>query len=244
MAKKNNIIEEQRRQREELYKLKRMQQGESVELPVAEVAESEPLTFKKKYENFWYYYKPFVIIGVAFALILALLLSQCAKRINYDMEIVYFTYTPVLSAQLEEATDYFKQYATDINGNGKVDVLLINCSIDPNGSDEQYRNNILTKLQALIVGNPKAMLFITDSESIKYFDNISSDVSLFDSEPYVLSDKFYEKTKSEQYGELPRGLQISCRHLADTALENNKESKTYYKPSLEYLKKFIAADSK
>ena len=242
MPKKNSYIEEQRRQREELYKLKKMRQG--TEEAVAEPAPQAkvPHTPKEKIQNYWYYYKPVVLGGIACILILAILLTQCAKRIDYDMEIVYFTYTPVLKAQLDETEKFFESFAEDINGNGKVEVLMVDCSFNPNGSDMQYKNSILTKLQTVIAGNPKAMVFITDQESIEYFNQLSGDVSLFDGEPYVFGDEFYQKTKSDEYGELPRGLQISCRHLANTALEKNSESKKYYKPSLEYVKRIIEAD--
>ena len=81
---------------------------------------------------------------------------------------------------------------------------------------------MMTKLQAMIAGDQNAMLFITDEESYKYLSELSDGEGLFEGEPFMLDDGFYNATETKTYGKLPDGLRISCRRVSDTVLESKK----------------------
>lgn len=229
MSKKNDILEEQRRAREEFLKLKKMQQGEISAGPKPSEVAFVPRTPKEKLSNFWFQYKWHTIGIVAAVIMLAVLITQCATKTKYDLEIVYFTYTAALDDQTAKIADYFEKRASDLDGNGEVNVQVINCSIGASSTNTENRNAVYTKIQSLIVADEKAILYITDEESIKYFDNMSSDSGgLFESEPYVFGEDFYTETESEKWGRLPEGLQISCRRISDTVLDGKKNVKSYY----------------
>ena len=149
MAEKNQneILKEQKRAREEFLKLKKMQSGEIKAEPKPSEVAILPKTRKEKLSNFWFHYKFHLIASVFTAIVLAVLITQCATRPQYDSEIVYFTYTPVLDEQLNKVSDYFEQYATDLNGDGEVKVQVINCSVSGMNQNTQYRNVQLQKLQ-------------------------------------------------------------------------------------------------
>ena len=234
--KKNDILEEQRRAREEFLKLKKMQKGEMDAGPKPSEIAIVPKTPKEKWDNFWFQYKWVVIASVSLFIVLSVLIAQCATKKNPDLEIVYFTYTPALDSQMEPVADYFEEMIEDINGDGEKIVQIINCSV-PEKSDPQYRNTMLSKLQAMIAADEKAMLFITDSKSVKYFDNFSSEVHIFEDEPSVLSDEFYKATETAEYGSLPEGLQISIRRISDTLLEDNEKVSVYHKESQKVMEK-------
>ena len=46
----------------------------------------------------------------------------------------------------------------------------------------------------------------------------------------------YVDTKTENFGYLPEGLQISCRRYKDTTLENNEKAKKSYEDAQNILK--------
>lgn len=236
--KKNPILEEQRRAREEFIKLKKMQQGE-IETPQrpGDVA-VKPTTFKQKRENFWFHYK-WHVIGIAFAVVaLGLLVSQCISMPNYDFSVVYFSYTPAIDNQTDLIADYFEKYGEDVNGDGKVEVQILNCSFSNAPGDIQYRNSQLQKLQTFISGEYKAMLYITDQESIKYFDILESEkASMFESEPILLDEEFYKITTFNDDEKLPEGLQVSCRRIEDTVMENNKTAQIVHEESAQIIEK-------
>lgn len=233
--KKNDIIEEQRRAREEFLKLKKMQKGELDAGPKPSEVALVPTTPKEKWDNFWFQYKWAVIAIASIFVVLTVLITQCASRKNPDLEIVYFSYTPVLDQQTALVGEYFESITKDINGDGEVIVQVVNCSFQNNNSNIQYRSSVLSKLQAIIAADEKALLFITDDKSIEYFNNLNADGGIFDGKPIPLGENFYKGTESEDYGPLTAKLSISIRRVSDTLLEKKEDIDKYYDESKRIL---------
>lgn len=220
----NEILEEQRRARQEFLELKKMQSGEMEAPPKPSEVAIVPKTPKEKWDNFWFQYKWYVVAITAVTVVLAVLITQCATRTKYDMEVVYFTYTAALDEQTNAVAKYIAGYAEDVSGDGEINIQVVNCSFNGKSGDTQYRYTMMTKLQAMIAGDQNAMLFITDEDSYKYLADLSNGDGLFDGEPFMLGEEFYKATETESYGKLPEGLRIACRRVSDTVLESKKGS--------------------
>ncbi len=238
--KTNEILEEQRKARQEFMELKKMQHGEMKPPPKPSEVAIVPKTPKEKWDNFWFQYKWYVIAITATAVVLAILITQCATRTKYDLEVVYFTYTAALDEQTNSIADYLADYAEDINGDGEINVQVINVSFSKTSGDTQYRHTMMTKLQALIATDENAILYITDSETYEYLQGIAED-GLFDGEPLEFGNGFYSATESEQFGKLPEGLQISCRRISETTMENQKGAAKAYESANKLLEKLKKA---
>ena len=220
----NEILEEQRRARQEFLELKKMQSGEMEAPPKPSEVAIVPKTPKEKWDNFWFQYKWYVVAITAVTVVLAVLITQCATRTKYDMEVVYFTYIAALDEQTNAVAKYIAGYSEDVNGDGEINIQVVNCSFNGKSGDTQYRYTMMTKLQAMIAGDQNAMLFITDEDSYKYLADLSNGDGLFDGEPFMLGEEFYKATETESYGKLPEGLRIACRRVSDTVLESKKGS--------------------
>ena len=220
----NEILEEQRRARQEFLELKKMQSGEMEAPPKPSEVAIVPKTPKEKWDNFWFQYKWYVVAITAVTVVLAVLITQCATRTKYDMEVVYFTYTAALDEQTNAVAKYIARYSEDVNGDGEINIQVVNCSFNGKSGDTQYRYTMMTKLQAMIAGDQNAMLFITDEDSYKYLADLSDGDGLFDGEPFMLGEEFYKATETDSYGKLPEGLRIACRRVSDTVLESKKGS--------------------
>lgn len=226
--KKNDIIEDQRRARQEFINLKKMQQGEMYAGPKPSETATVLKTPKDKFLNFWHYSKWYVLGVIASIVLIVFMVAQCATKPVYDMKVVYFTYTPALDDQTTSISDYLKKYCEDVNGDGEVNIQIINCSVSNESNNINIRNAAYQKLQAVIVAEESAMLFITDSKSATYFDNMSSETKFFDSNTAVLTEEFYAATESEAFGKLPEGLSISCRNIGGTIMDKKDEASKYY----------------
>ena len=220
----NEILEEQRRARQEFLELKKMQSGEMEAPPKPSEVAIVPKTPKEKWDNFWFQYKWYVVAITAVTVVLAVLITQCATRTKYDMEVVYFTYTAALDEQTNAVAKYIAGYAEDVNGDGEINIQVVNCSFNGKSGDTQYRYTMMTKLQAMIAGDQNAMLFITDEDSYKYLADLSNGDGLFDGEPFMLGEEFYKATETDSYCKLPEGLRIACRRVSYTVLESKKGS--------------------
>ena len=230
MAKKskNKILEEQRKARKSFLELKQMQEGNLTPEPKPSEVAVAPETFKEKRENFWYHYKLHTLISLFIAIVLAVCITQCATRTKYDFCVIYFSYTPVLDTQTELVADYFEKIGKDLNGDGEVNVQVANLSVNVDTSDVNYRLAQFQSLQAKMTSDD-AMLYITDEESIKYFDNIGGEAGIFENEPIKFDDEFFKATTDEKLGRLPKDLQITCRRIKNTTLEKSKSAKATYK---------------
>lgn len=203
------------------WSLKKCERGNGAPPKPSEVA-IVPKTPKEKWDNFWFQYKWYVVAITAVTVVLAVLITQCATRTKYDMEVVYFTYTAALDEQTNAVAKYIAGYAEDVNGDGEINIQVVNCSFNGKSGDTQYRYTMMTKLQAMIAGDQNAMLFITDEDSYKYLADLSNGDGLFDGEPFMLGEEFYKATETDSYGKLPEGLRIACRRVSDTVLESKK----------------------
>lgn len=231
--KKNEILEEQRRAREEFLKLKRMQNGQEIE-PESEAKVAE-MTFSQKADNFWYHYKWYVIGLLALVFSIAFMMVQCMNKEKHDLEIVYFSYTATVDTQTEKIAEYFEKYAEDIDGDGKANIQVINCSLNPDIGDRKYRDSILQKIQARIMSGEKSLLYITDSESVKYFDLMETTVPLFEENTCALGPDFYDAVKIEGVPPLPDGLTLRIRNISGTLLEMKSATEKNYNESIRIL---------
>lgn len=238
MAKKkvSDTLAQQKKARESFLELKKIQSGEIEPAPKPSEEAISPQTLTEKISNFWFHFKWHVIATVFFTVGLSVLITQCASRPKYDMQVIYFTYTPVIDEQTALIADYFETLCPDINGDGKVEVGVLNCSMKPNTANQQYNHDSLSKLQAYIAGEDDALLYITDDESIKYFDKDGFG-DFFDTKPLELSDEFYDASKSPNFGVLPENLSISCRRIDNTIIGTSSKAAKVYKASIEILGK-------
>lgn len=234
----NEILEEQRRAREEFLQLKKMQNCEIKPEPKPSEMEIKPKTFKEKLQNYWFHYKWHTIATVFSVIILAVLVSQCANREKYDYTVVLFSYKSCLDAQTERIEEYLENYSTDLDGDGKVNVSVINCSFNNDGN-LQYKNTMLTKVQTQIVGNKEAVMFMVDKDAYDYMQTIA-DGGIFGDEPFVLGEDFYNKTETEGLGKLPEGLMLALRRVNGTMLENEERTKAVYNECKNVIEKIKA----
>ncbi len=234
--KVSDTIKQQKKSRQDFLALKKMQAGEMAPEPKPSEIAVSPRTFKEKLQNFWFHFK-WQTLGIIFAVVvLAVTVSQCASKTDWDMQVVYFTYNIVIDDQTNAIGDYLENIAEDINGDGEININVINCSVPDGNHKSQYNKSMLMKLQAMITAEPKAMLYITDNESIEYFE-ADALKNFFGSEQLVLGDDFYEKTKTETFGQLPKGLQIACRRVSGTTLEKNKTANQIHSSAMRILEK-------
>lgn len=95
---------------------------------------TENNTFKKKLENYWYYYKIHTIIGIFVLLVMIITLTECVNAVKPDLcaACVYTGYTD-LSALEQKIADS----VGDINGDGKVRVVCDNLYMTGDAGSQQ-----------------------------------------------------------------------------------------------------------
>lgn len=236
---KNEILEEQRKARQNFLELKKMQHGEmEPEAKPSEVA-LKPTTPKEKWQNYWYHFKWHTIAVVFLAVVITVLTVQCANREKYDFQVVYFSYQSVLDSQLDKVEEYIEKHAADIDGNGEVNVSVVNCSFSEESKDINYRNTVFSKIQAMLVVDDTSIMYIVDDKAEEYL-NTAIETGFFANEPVLCGEEFYKQTSIEEFGKLPEGLKAGNRIIEGTLFEKNEDAKAVFaacEKVLEQIKK-------
>ncbi len=230
MPKKNEseTIAQQRKARQEFLNLKKMQNGEMEAPPKPSEVAVKPQTAMEKWQNIWFHDKWLIIILALIIASIAFLTVQCATKTKYDATVVVFTYTLTGDKNCEAMAEYIKPYAKDINGDGEVNISVVNCSFNNADGNSEYSYAARTRAQTMLAGEASALLFITDSESYEHLSGISEGGPLFEGEPIVFKDDFYEKCDVDELFDMPENLQISCRRIEGTSIESDKNIEAYY----------------
>ncbi len=226
--KESDTLRQRKFAQQEFLKLKKMQQGELDAGPKpSEVA--VPLTFGEKLKNIWYHDKFAISVVGILVLSIALLVAQCATKTVYDATVVVFTYSITGEPNCDKMGEYLSPFCPDINGDGEININVVNCSIDNNDTKSDYSYTNRAKAQSLIAADASALLFITDDESYDYLMSLSDDIALFEGEPIEFSDDFYEFCVDDSgFYDTPEDLQISCRTIKGAAIESDKNIDKYY----------------
>lgn len=112
---------------------------------------NEPQTPKGKWENFWYYYKWWVLGGLVLALIITICVVQMVTKVEPDYEIVLVTTEAVDFESQSKLHDALHEYAVDVNEDGEIRVGLENLAIgNGDGAVNEMTYTYVTKLQALM----------------------------------------------------------------------------------------------
>lgn len=121
--------------------------------------------FKKKWENYWFYYKIHTIVAIIAVIVLAVLIKQCADRINPDMTVVVVSNNVSMSqAQTDQLEARLSKLTADVNNDGhklvQVEVLYMN------PKQGQMAQAMQQKLQIETAATDDA-IYITDATYFK-----------------------------------------------------------------------------
>lgn len=225
--KESDTLRQRKHAQQEFLRLKKMQSGELDAGPKpSEVA--VPLTFGEKLKNIWYHDK-FALSAIAIIIVaITLLCVQCATKTVYDATVIVFTHTITGEPNCQKMGEYLTPHCPDLNGDGEININVVNCSINPKDkSDYSYTNR--SKVQSMLATEASALLFITDKDSYEYLMSLSKEISLFEGEPLQFEEDFYEFCVDESgFFDTPKDLQISCRTIKGAAIQKDKNVDKYY----------------
>lgn len=78
---------------------------------------------QKKWDNFWYYYKVHVIVGVFIGILILTTIKDCAQRVNPDVSWGYMG-TDLTAEAVENVEQAFADIIQDTNNDGKKKVFI------------------------------------------------------------------------------------------------------------------------
>lgn len=93
----------------------------------------EKNVFKKKWENFWYYYKIHVLVVIFILICAAVFINDKIQQIQYDYTIAVLSDAPCMTEDLTKLQEGWESIADDRNQDGKVHVEVLNYALGKSG---------------------------------------------------------------------------------------------------------------
>lgn len=120
------------------------------------------LSFGKKVEHIWYYYKRSIILVLLALLIICYSVYEIKSRAKWDFEGTFYTEFYVSDEQKEALEEYFAQYVEDINGDGKKNVRIIIASIAALNNEAEGTMAINTKFSTEMAVGVDPFILVDD----------------------------------------------------------------------------------
>ncbi len=133
------------------------------------------LPFKEKITNFWFYYKTHTIVLAVAMIVIVWSAVQCANRIDYDLNVSYYSASFVAEENLAQFDEFLKSNIEDVNGNGSIDAktTLNTARIDGEYLDQNSQATMM-KLQAELASG-EVFAYMADEGFRQYIEKVLGD---------------------------------------------------------------------
>lgn len=172
-----------------------------------EVYGTKPKRFTKEWwEYFWDYYKLHTIAVIILLVAITSAISECAHRINYDLQVDLISENPISADALNSLPAIIEEHIDDITENEKTEAYVTYLDMRES-SDPQYTEAMVTKY-SVELGYSEAFVFLV---SQKYADN-------------VIDAGAFEEAKSWCSADAYRGFCVSlkdCGYLKDIGIDTD-----------------------
>ncbi len=156
---------------------------------------------KSLFNNYWYYYKWYVIGGLFLLFALVVVITQSATREKYDASVIWAMHGYVDTPYVDEMAKELEKYCEDIDGNGEVNVRVILVTFTSDGgmpnSDVEFsmQQKLVTQLSAgdvyIVVADETS--YESYLAKLNAFENIEDS---YPDNPHIDGYKYYLKDTS------------------------------------------------
>lgn len=249
---KDDLVEEQRRRQQELLELKRKKQEfeQNIDEFIPEGAvQAAPLSAKARFKNFMHYAKNTIIFAVVVGVILTVGIVQCSKRVTYDCTVVLYMKHGVNSTQVENIATVMEQYCEDANGDGEVNVLVMDCAIPDDQRMSDMGRTKSTRLMSQFASK-EAIVYIVDTEALEELiglDNgnfVSSALQLpeYDGKAYPLNGTVFDAAFDSVIPGHSKNYKyyLIRRNVIGTAIEDKKDVEKFTQQGNRLIQSIVA----
>lgn len=129
---------------------------------------------RKKLQNFWFYYKIPLLIGLAVLLVLGYLGIQNRNTVQPDYHIGLVREIPCTDAELQALNDTFTAAGRDINGDGQTLVQIHTYYVNLADTSENAgvsNADVVQALDADLIGNVSGIFLLEDVATFQRITN-------------------------------------------------------------------------
>ncbi|MBQ3553485.1 MAG: hypothetical protein IJA08_02255 [Clostridia bacterium] len=130
------------------------------------MSENEKVPFKKKWENYWYYYKFHTWAAIFLIFVLVVSITQCASIVPADVTIDLVTSTAVTDSQIKLG-GVFDDVMIDANNDGQKQLNIVTLYLSERREGEEDYAMMQKMMAELAAG--EVTLFLFDKPNMEFY---------------------------------------------------------------------------
>lgn len=177
--------------------------------------------FRKKAENFWYYYKWYVVGAIILILTLLVGIRSCNRKVHADLHVLFAADRSPNSILVAEMQDWLASMTPDVNQDGEaVARVMTTATID------QWSGNNTAAMVVQATTGEAVLYFLTD-ETYKILHDNGMLQTLPGESPYMEGDRYLLKKSGALdavpvYAEEEEEIYLCIRKVAGTNLDGSE----------------------
>lgn len=208
--------------------------------------QTAPVTFRAKWENYWYHYKFFTIIACILVVFVGYCIYSVVTKEKYDVAIMFVSAPEYQVQDTEPLETELKSYAEDYDENGEINISVDGLTYDPEG--ETTNMDYYTAIQARFTVSFSEginLVYIMDETIYDLTKNTLhveyEDLSEYSDNPNVDGDKYYIKD-DDTFSSISNrdGLVLVIRKLDNLKNKDSEKMISRHEKEFEFVKKIIA----
>lgn len=193
---------------------------------------------KKKWDNFWYYYKYHVLAGAFVLFCVIVFVKDMMAKVDYDYCISVIGNYPVQEEDTQVLQDWFEEHAEDLNEDGEIHVQIADYYLPPEG-EAGYDPQIYAASQT------KLMVDLQEGTSMIYFLDKANYEKLQEMEAFPKQEETVEVKDCSGFQEIGspaylKDMIMTMRLMYDDSkLGKDEEIRDYFDSSESLMKQFV-----
>ena len=128
---------------------------------------------KKKWDNFWYYYKYHVLAGAFILFCIIIFVKDMRGKVSYDYTVAFLGEYGIAQEDSTKLQKWFEEHAEDLNGDGEVHMQIADYSMPSDDSETVDPHMVMasqTKLTVDMQEGTSMIYFVSQGNYDKFKD--------------------------------------------------------------------------
>nr|WP_297874205.1 hypothetical protein [uncultured Blautia sp.] len=193
---------------------------------------------RKKWDNFWYYYKYHVLAGAFVLICIIIFVKDMLAKVDYDYCVSVIGNYAMPEEDTLALQTWFEEHAEDINGDGEIHVQVADYYLPPEG-ETGYDPQVYAASQT------KLMVDLQEGTSMIYFLDKENYEKLQEMEAFPEQEETVEVKDCSGFQEIGspaylKDMIVTMRLMYDDSkLGKDEEIRDYYDSSESLMKQFV-----
>lgn len=194
------------------------------------------------FSNVWYYHKWKILVGALAILTLAVTVTQCAKRDDPDISILYVGDMDIGKSGRQGIKTQCSDYYTDANGDGEKNIALTFMGEKDKDTKERLQIEVLSGDHSIYVLNKTYFDFLLPYKIFAPLKDVLGELPEGAVNEYGIELKYLDIAETEGFNTMPRNSIVCIRANAENGVFDYANTTPVYKNNADFFIKMCKYD--